>query len=526
MNFTLTLSKINLSDIHKVGSRALDLAICAQNRIPVVSSFVVPHVFFEEFLSFNGLDVKLQKLTSDAEGSHGDFEVVYNKIKFLFSNSGFPPDYLEQLRESYEAFSMGADSFDVSSLLSKKDERVNLFVSPDYDLPLSTFKGVFLNICGFDNFICALKSCWLAMFCPEMLKYRLKLGIKKFSMGVVVQSMYKFPFTCEVDSGSSLSGVFVFAYKGLLDITNSFSKDEFLVRNEYLELVDASVVRQEFAILASDRSGILIKRSLGSKGDGQKLSNFQIKEAARLCKKAKSVIDKDCKAYFSVSSDAFKLFLVDSFSSKSDISEKFSVDDTSYGKLGGQRVISKKGDVDVFDSKEDFAIDDVKEVSSGECVVEERSDYQDDDGDFSNDSSVEEDKFVVENTIDPDIKSADELINDSSEDDFILDSDSLDENSSSSSSLGSSVSLLDELKSVETLLVEKVYSFYRSKYGDEPLSLDDALARLAEYPNLVGLREIGVLKNFKESILNGEFVEEDSVRELINKAKEFPGGSF
>lgn len=282
MRHLITLSSVTEADIQKIGQRAIDLSTVYKSKSSVPLSFIVPNTIFYEFLLQNKLILDIKNVISSFENISISAEEIYSKIKALFEMAIIPEEFREELYEAYEALSP-TETHNAQALLEADEPVINLIISPNYTWDSEKLSGILFNIQGFDNFLNGLKSCWLSLYSPDHLKLRENKGIEEFSTGIIVQAFVQ-P-ECTVDAYSkSLIGDYdipMNAYFGLPDITYSIGKDHYSVSKENFGITSEEVKHQDHILLRNIKSGTLLKRSLGSKGLIQKLSDKQILDIAR-----------------------------------------------------------------------------------------------------------------------------------------------------------------------------------------------------------------------------------------------------
>lgn len=312
MNNILTLSNIDETFVPKVGQRAVDLSQIHNSKLPVPLSFVVPNIVFHEFLLQNKLSLEIRKLLNMPDKSDDDYQDIYAKIKYIFEYATIPSEFREELFEAYEALSLG-DNLDAQGLLEEDEPVVNLIISPSYTWPSEKYTGVLLNIQGFENFLNALKSCWLSLYSPEHLKLRDSKKIEEFSSGIIVQKFVNPECTVEAYSKSLLGNyeIPINAYFGLPDITYQLLKDRYSISRETFGIDSQEIRNQTHILLRNAKSGTLIKRTLGKRGNSQKILDKYIFEIARTVDRASIICKKHFRLVIFFESSKSTIFFVD-----------------------------------------------------------------------------------------------------------------------------------------------------------------------------------------------------------------------
>ena len=309
----MTLNTISDSDTSKVGIRAIDLAKLQQTKYKIAPCFVIPNIYLEEFLVQSGIDAKLRKLVESVSvSSNGNYDDVFSEIRKLFRETSISEEYEEHLREAYSSLSISANFENAQDLLREEEPFVNLIASPDYVVDFESSRGIYLYIKGFRSFINSIKSVWLSLYSKEAIEYRRKKGITKFKTGIVVQKALFPDVSAETITSRELNSfeILVRGYKGLLDITNTSTKDEYSVSREFLKVQSAKILKQEFALLPTEKSGILLKKPLGIVGAEQKLSDVQIAEVARIAKRTNLLLGFDSRNMYVIFKGEIFIFVV------------------------------------------------------------------------------------------------------------------------------------------------------------------------------------------------------------------------
>lgn len=309
----MTLNAISDSDTSKVGIRAIDLAKLQQTKYKIAPCFVIPNIYLEEFLVQSGIDAKLRKLVESVSvSSNGNYDAVLSEIRKLFRETSISEEYEEHLREAYSSLSISANFENAQDLLREEEPFVNLIASPDYVVDFESSQGIYLYIKGFRSFINSIKSVWLSLYSREAIEYRRKKGITKFKTGIVVQKALFPDVSAETITSRGLNSfeILVKGYKGLLDITNTSTKDEYSVSREFLKVQSAKILKQEFALLPTEKSGILLKKPLGIVGAEQKLSDVQIAEVARIAKRTNLLLGFDSRNMYVIFKGEIFIFVV------------------------------------------------------------------------------------------------------------------------------------------------------------------------------------------------------------------------
>jgi len=374
MPYILTLNNITSSDLHKIGYRALDLATVFQARYKTPLSFVVPNVVFDEFMMQTKLGLEVSKiLLNISYDNDSSLKLAYQKIKELFSVASIPEEFLEPLKEAYNTLAIKGDSNFAQDLLSEEEPTVSMITSPDYLTGTEDMKGILMNINGFDAFLDGLKSSWLSMYSPEALVSRNRKELKEFNVGVIVQKMIKADYSCEAYSKGPLGDyeITVRAYIGLPDILKQSSKDVFSVSREFLKIESSRKARQEYKVMCSDSPNKLLKRDLGNRGVGQKLSDKEILEVARLTKRMNLTFNFHFKAYYLWKNEKIYFFMINRFPEQNTNSEVKSIVSEKVEPVEKKSVQPEPPEPVVYETQEsDESVELVEQESDSEPKVQ------------------------------------------------------------------------------------------------------------------------------------------------------------
>jgi pyruvate,water dikinase len=177
--------KLNGSDatLELVGGKGASLARMAVAGLPVPPGFQITTHAYRRFVSANFLAEAI--LSAAAQASADDpatLDRASAQIQSLVAQSTLPDDIAALIRQSYAE--LGADDPPVAVRSSATTE----------DLPGMSFAGqqeTYLNVCGGDQVLAAVKRCWGSLWTARALGYRARQGIRPedVSIAVVVQQL-------------------------------------------------------------------------------------------------------------------------------------------------------------------------------------------------------------------------------------------------------------------------------------------------------------------------------------------------
>lgn len=235
----ISLRELSLNDLPIVGGKNASLGEMIQHLshagVLVPGGFATTAQAFRDFLSHEGLDKKiydqLQNLNVDdvqqlARVGHG--------IRQAIMNAPFHADFIEEIQSAYHQMikDLGREDFSVAVRSSATAE----------DLPEASFAGqqeTFLNICGFDAVLDAIKEVYASLFNDRAIAYRVHHGFPhdQVALSVGIQYMVRSDigtsgvlFTMDTESGFN-DVVFITAAYGLgeMVVQGAVNPDEYYV---------------------------------------------------------------------------------------------------------------------------------------------------------------------------------------------------------------------------------------------------------------------------------------------------------
>ncbi|CAG7643293.1 phosphoenolpyruvate synthase [Paenibacillus allorhizosphaerae] len=164
------------------------------------------------------------------------------------------------------------------------------------DLPTASFAGqqdTYLNVCGEEQLMLAIRKCWASLFTDRAISYRAKnrFDHRAVLLSVVVQQMV-FP---EV-SGIMFTADPISGHRGTLTIDASFGLGEALVSGLVSadlyqvrsgELISKKIARKKLAIFGLPEGGTITRELAPEEQERQALGDPQIMELAALGEKIK-----------------------------------------------------------------------------------------------------------------------------------------------------------------------------------------------------------------------------------------------
>jgi pyruvate,water dikinase len=164
-----------------VGGKGADLSRMLRAGFPVPPAFFVTTDAYHAFVQANQLQNQIVYLANDQADTS---ETRSAAIGHLFANARIPANLVEAISHAYTDLIETVGDLPVAVRSSATAE----------DLPGASFAGQqdsYLNVCGEQAVLDAVKRCWSSLWTPRALDYRARQGIdpSAVSLAVVVQVM-------------------------------------------------------------------------------------------------------------------------------------------------------------------------------------------------------------------------------------------------------------------------------------------------------------------------------------------------
>ena len=161
-----------------VGGKGASLARLAVAGLPVPPGFQITTHAYRRFVSANCL---AQAILSAAAQARADDPATLDRasaqIQSLVAQGTLPDDIAALIRQSYAELGAGDPPVAVRSSATAED------------LPGMSFAGqleTYLNVCGGDHVLAAVKRCWGSLWTARALGYRARQGIRPEDLSIAV----------------------------------------------------------------------------------------------------------------------------------------------------------------------------------------------------------------------------------------------------------------------------------------------------------------------------------------------------
>jgi rifampicin phosphotransferase len=182
--YTLPLSDSDVT-LDTVGGKGLSLAKMIRGGLPVPDGFHITTESYRQFVTSNGLQPKIVAALKEVNTSlPTSLETASATIGKLFADSEIPAEISNTIQESYLLVGGSRCVIPVAVRSSATAE----------DLPEASFAGqqeTYLNVCGENAVLEAVKKCWASLWTARAIAYRIKNNIdhNTIALAVVVQEM-------------------------------------------------------------------------------------------------------------------------------------------------------------------------------------------------------------------------------------------------------------------------------------------------------------------------------------------------
>ncbi|TVV43896.1 phosphoenolpyruvate synthase [Thalassolituus sp. C2-1] len=287
-DYVLWFDQVSMGDVERVGGKNASLGEMISNLtsagVSVPNGFATTADAYREFLSYEGLDSRIQQALDDLNVD--DIRALTEtgaKIRNWILDAPLPPQLEADVRTAFAKLQEGNESMAVAVRSSATAE----------DLPDASFAGqqeTHLNIVGIDNVLHAIRDVFASLFNDRAIAYRDHQGFDhhKVALSAGIQRM--------VRSETASSGVMF-----TLDTESGFDQVVFVTSSYGLgeTVVQGAVNPDEFYVhknnLAAGRPAIL-RRNLGAKA----IKMVYNKEAAVGKSVETQRVDRELRQVFSV----------------------------------------------------------------------------------------------------------------------------------------------------------------------------------------------------------------------------------
>jgi pyruvate,water dikinase len=161
-----------------VGGKGASLARMAAAGLPVPPGFQITTIAYHRYVDENHLGDGILSAAAQAQADDpATLDRASAQIQSLIALGTIPEDVAARIGQSYSE--LGNDDPPVAVRSSATAE----------DLPEMSFAGqmeTYLNVCGGDNVLAAVKRCWGSLWTARALSYRAQQGLRPEDLGIAV----------------------------------------------------------------------------------------------------------------------------------------------------------------------------------------------------------------------------------------------------------------------------------------------------------------------------------------------------
>jgi len=231
--------------LETVGGKGASLAKLVAAGFPVPDGFHVTTEAYRQFINFNYLGGVIQKAIDTIDiATPSSLEAASQTITKSIIQSEIPPEIASDIVQAYAAIHGKEPAVAVRSSATAED------------LPEASFAGQqdsFLNICGPDHLLVAVKACWASLWTARAISYRIQQGIttEGVALAVVVQLLVPAQVAGILFTANSVTGVrdqaLINASWGLGEaiVGGKVTPDTIIVDKETGQVVDYEVAEKQ-----------------------------------------------------------------------------------------------------------------------------------------------------------------------------------------------------------------------------------------------------------------------------------------
>lgn len=251
----LKLNEAGINDVELVGGKNASLGEMIQNLtslgIDIPDGFIITVKAYHDFIEYNNLNLIIPQIISNMEYDNIEsLSRAGNEIRSLIEKGSFPENLSREIVQAYSDLSDQYQQFNV-------DVAVRSSATAE-DLPDASFAGqqeTFLNICGQEALLNAVRRCFASLFTDRAISYRENIQFDHFRIGlsVCIQKMVRsdlassgVAFSLDTESGFK-DAIIINASYGLgeLIVQGAVSPDEFIVFKPTLKSGHPAIIEKK-----------------------------------------------------------------------------------------------------------------------------------------------------------------------------------------------------------------------------------------------------------------------------------------
>jgi phosphoenolpyruvate synthase/pyruvate phosphate dikinase len=188
------------ASLETVGGKGASLSRMINSGLPVPDGFHVTTAAYRQFIEFNNLGDVIQAAIDSVDMTKpATLDAASKSINASITQAMIPPEIASDIVQAYADFPGKDPAVAVRSSATAED------------LPEASFAGQqdsYLNICGADQLLEAIKKCWASLWTARAISYRIQLGIltEGIALAVVVQILVQAEVAGILFTANSMTG--------------------------------------------------------------------------------------------------------------------------------------------------------------------------------------------------------------------------------------------------------------------------------------------------------------------------------
>ncbi|HZO97972.1 MAG TPA: phosphoenolpyruvate synthase [Gaiellaceae bacterium] len=277
-------SALRREDVAFAGGKGANLGELTAAGLPVPPGFVVGAPAYAAFVDRTGLRGRIEERLAGVDvDDAGALEAAARDVRALVEAEPVPEDVEAAIRRAYEELAGGDVDAPVAVRSSATAE----------DTEAASFAGMnetFLNTCGADEVVAAVRRCWSSLFGARTIFYRAKRGFGQAGMDIAVVVQRQVPstragvmFTVDPSTGASdrlvIEGSFGL---GEAVVSGGVSPDRYVVDKETLRILLAETHPKERAVDARPGGGTVVRELGRDEAATPALADAEVRALAEL----------------------------------------------------------------------------------------------------------------------------------------------------------------------------------------------------------------------------------------------------
>ena len=304
----LWFEDITEDDLNHVGGKGLNLGLMVKKDFPIPPGFVITADTYFKFIEEARIKSKIKQILTGIQiEKTQELQMAANKIKELILEEDLTDDLKNNFLKEFDRLKGESEELYVAVRSSATAE----------DLPKASFAGQQDTYLGVDrnNYLDAVKKCWASLFTARAIYYRennnfdhMKVGIAVIVQKLVESEISGVAFTRHPSTGNNELIIEAGFGLGEAVVSGSITPDSYEIDPENWSIKQKEISKQSFKIVREGNNTREIEIPK-NKRDKQKLSDNNIIELAKICKKIEKFYDKPQDLEWAYSD---KLFIVQS----------------------------------------------------------------------------------------------------------------------------------------------------------------------------------------------------------------------